>query len=299
VNFATFVLPLLSYAVLVPLTLLARRIGPRELSLWPAVLYVTAAAPSLITLHLDQALYPLLAVSTWALAVTGGASERAWAWGVAAGVVTWLGLFVSFSLAPIVPLAVAFTWLGTESDRAIRARQTLTVGGGMIAAFAVLAMATRAATGYDMIARYQAAMAHHRAWKNWTGAATEVLGAAGLNTVEFLYWLGIPTAALLVGGAAAGAAALARRGDTPSDAMPRGHALIAVTTVATLLATALTGNTKGEVARLWIFLVPAVALAVTATCARLAGARADRLLMAVAGASAVWAVLFKAKQDFW
>jgi hypothetical protein len=81
--------------------------------------------------------------------------------------------------------------------------------------------------------------------------------------------------------------------------MPRGHALIAVTTVATLLATALTGNTKGEVARLWIFLVPAVALAVTATCARLAGARADRLLMAVAGASAVWAVLFKAKQDFW
>ena len=116
-------------AVWVDGEMLSLELLPRRLALWPCALYVSAAPFNLITLHLDQACYPLLAVTLWWCAARAGASPRGSAiWGAAAGFVAWIELFVSFSLLPALPLAAYIGWLRLPArGQAGRRRRVATV----------------------------------------------------------------------------------------------------------------------------------------------------------------------------
>jgi hypothetical protein len=301
-HFASLVLPWLATLALIPLTVLAARFLPRELVLYPAALYLLAPPTALITLHLDQALYPLLATLTWALAAqAGGAAQRGWAWGASAGVAAWLCVFVSFSLLPAIPLAAVFAWAATETgDRLRKARRLLPTLLGFLLAFVFLAAMAWHGAGYDMVDRFCAAMAHHGAWiiahhpdwEGWPESLPLRLLAAVLNLLEFGYWSGIPLIGLYLWSVVAAARLL--------FGLRIGRSELTAIAVGVLLAAAgLFGGSIGETARLWIFMLPAVVLVAADRLKTSGGHRVHECLLAVAANQLAWMFLLKAKQDFW
>ena len=302
VDFAAVALPFLSYLVLVPLSLLSRRMLPDQVALWPALLFVLAPPTALVTLHLDQALYPLLAATTWLLAAQAGcAGRRSWAWGAAAGAMTWLGVFVSFSLIAAIPLTAVFAWAtARQANDRPALRRLLAAGTGFVIAFLLLTSLASHLLNYDLLIRFRAAMLHHREWmishhpewSGWPQATGPLLQVGILNLVEFGYWLGIPLLALGIWGLVAGVRAGVHR-------HCRGNDVVAVALSLVLCLMAVFGGCIGEVARLWIFAIPVVTLIAAERLHNLAGINPRRLLLVLAGMQFAWMFLLKVRQDFW
>ncbi len=304
VNFATVVLPLLSVLTVVPLYFLARVLLPKEYALLPPLLFLLAPPLTLVTLHLDQALYPLLATTSWAFAAYAGETDRrAWLWGTATGVLTWLALFVSFSLLPAAPLVVLFAWLSARTHWSpTKARQLLVAAAGFALAFLVLAALLWFAAGYDMIHRFGAAMGYHRLWmaaihpewQGWPESTTLMLKSSLLNVVEFGYWLGPSLLLLFLFPVAAMIRSFPRRlhGATWGE-------LLGLCTALVLLGMAWFGGSIGETARLWIFTIPPVALTVAYGFTRLNVGSSRTFMLVVGITQLAWMFLLKAKQDFW
>jgi hypothetical protein len=290
-NFATLFFPLFSYAVLWPLGWLGRRfLGPAD-GLWPAFLYVLVPATALVPLHLDAVLYPFLACSLWALAAAvGEACERAAVLlGVAAGAVAWLCLFVSFSLLPALPLALAFA----AAARAREGRQPwypLRALGAGVAAFLVLGWTVWMLGGYDPFERYRQAMTNHMHWKGWQESFR--VPAAITDAAEFLYWLGMPIVLLF----AHQTVAALKRMKRPQS--PSWSARLALGLCFVLAATALLGRTLSEVNRLWLFFVPAMVIVAAQALRRIAGPRTEPALTAVVALQVGWAVVLKCYEGF-
>ena len=301
VHFAAIVLPLLSYMALIPLTLLGRLLLPPGRALWPALLYILVPPTALVTLHLDQAVYPTFAAGVLALAAYAGrAATRPWLPACAAGAVAWLGLFVTFSLLPILPLAAAFAWATIDATEwRTKMRRWLGVLAAFGGAFVLLTILALTISGYDAIHRFQAAMVNHRLsmaafhsdWEGWPDQSGLVLQAGFLNLVEFSYWLGMPVLGLFLWSVVAALGSLARRRSEPADLIAGGTAIV-------LAATALLGGSIGEVARIWIFMVPAVVLVAADRLSKLASERPVLVWHIVAACQFAWMFLLKAKQDF-
>ena len=62
--------------------------------------------------------------------------------------------------------------------------------------------------------------------------------------------------------------------------------------------TAVLGRTIGEVARLWLFFTPAIALVAAPALMRMSGSPARLALTALASIQVLWTVSLKAMQDF-
>ena len=302
VDFATIAMPMLSTLVVIPLTLLASYYLPRRLVLYPALVLLLSAPTVLITLHLDQALYPLIATTLWALAARAGTmTRRIGAWSAAAGAIAWLGVFVSFSLLPTIVIAMVITGTVIPTDTvAGKSRRLLPAAVGFVSAFVLLAVLAKFLANYDMIFRFRSAMAHHQAWiiahhpqwRGWPELPRLRLLSAALNLTEFGYWVGIPLVGLLGSAILVGIRSLARRRATGIEWMAPCVGLV-------LVAASLFGGSIGEVARLWIFMVPLVVLVAVERLGKLAGRRTQTFLFALSAAQLAWTFLLKAKQDFW
>ena len=291
-NFATLFFPLFSYAVLLPLGWLGRRLLDEGDALWPAFLYVLVPATALVPLHLDDVLYPLLACALWAIAAAaaGAGARAAMLLGAGAGAVAWLALFVSFSLLPAVPLAFAFA-------AAARARSPerpwhpvrATVAGA--AAFIGLTLAAWSLAGYDPAERFRQAMTNHAHWKRWQESFRAP--AAITDTAEFAYWLGVPIVLLFVYGTLAALGSLRGRPGRASW-----YARLALGTCLAVAATAVFGRTLSEVNRLWLFFVPAIVIVAAHALRRIAGPRAEEALTAVVALQIAWTMVLKCYEGF-
>ncbi|MGD2109051.1 MAG: hypothetical protein PVI86_06630 [Phycisphaerae bacterium] len=303
VNFAAIVLPVLSVLAVVPIYFVAAAILPRRYALWPPVLYLLTPPVMLVTLHLDQALYPLLASSVWVLSAYAGNSERrAWVWGAAAGGATWVALFVSFSLIPVIPLAACFAWVSAQrSASGSEGRRLVTAAAGYLVTMLALISVAYYAAGYDMARRFEVAMGCHRAWmwsrpgwEDWPEDRWLLLQSSVLNLVEFAYWIG---PALLVAFLYR-VAADTRSALRATSVRNRGWCL-APLMVVLLAGMAWFGGSVGETARLWVFMIPAVTLSVVYGLARLGIGTQSVVPLVVAVSQLAWVVVLKAKQDFW
>ena len=229
----------------------------------------------------------------WCLAAESGARSRgSWVWGLGAGLVAWLCLFVSFSLLPAIALipVIAFTAMAT---RELRAPQLATGALGMFAGFALPALWTRTYAGYDMVLRYERAMAHDAQWKHWNPALDRVLHFTALDLLEFAYWLGPALAVAALVDIVRQAAGLRwTRTSLQRAALP-------VALLASLVAMAVLGKTEGEVVRLWLFMVPLALIVSVRGFAYLGQQRWRHVLVAVVALQAGWTVLLKRGQDFW
>jgi len=106
---------------------------------------------------------------------------------------------------------------------------------------------------YDLLTRYQAAMETHRSHKKLEPGLAAWLRALLINNVEFTLWTGVPLVLLVIFQARSAGIRFWKR-------KPRLLDLVLLGFLGTLLALNVFSQTRSEVGRLWLFLVPAIAL---------------------------------------
>jgi hypothetical protein len=292
INFAILVFPMLCYLTLVPLIYLGRVFLPIGRAHWPALLYVLAAPVTLVTMHLEQVLYPLLTTSLWALCVLAVRDQkRHAAWCVAVGVLIWISLFVSFSLLGALPIAAALAWVAIPAEMG-RRRLRILLRSILVAAipFVSLVLLAWLVAHYDMYATYVRAWNNHRIPKGWDN--TYRLPAAWSTFSEFSYWMGPPILVSFLWGAWSSVIGVVRQ--------RRSELFLGIAVLLTILTTALFGSTYTEAVRLWMFYLPAVALV---AAQRLSDGietswELRTTASVVVAAQLVWTVALKNWQDF-
>ncbi len=225
-----------------------------------ALLTATSPGLLLITYHLDGAVYPLLALlALLPVCVAMGKEHRGRHLSFSAmvllsaalaGALLALGLYISFSLLPVIPLAlgiVAAFALAAEPHTRPWRRVALTLIGFAAGAFAVHAVLITA-LHYQPAQRFHAAMAYHERWK----AGVPTLPWRGWSLLEFSLYAGLPLMATLLG-RALGALRRAREAR-------RAPATLLAPGVVVIMAVLAGLSGTNEVARLWLFMVPVVAL---------------------------------------
>lgn len=249
---AALLWPLLSYLVLVPLRAVVFRISGAGTALLACASYLLVPSTGLITLHTDQFLFPLLAtLSVWA--GQEAALRRSVAASVAAGVWLWATGFFTFPLLLMGPVVIAVMWsargtTGADGPGAAVGsvlRLSASFVGGIILGY----LLTRWLLAYDVAVRLADARQFNAVWKGWDGGAFQTLYFAWMNLLEFALWVGVPIALLAASriGRAVRQLAAGRTGAMVGPALA----------VASVLAyVAFFGQSKGETARLWLFLVP-------------------------------------------
>jgi methylthioxylose transferase len=203
---------------------------------WALALWVLSPATVLYTATSADAVFAV-ALAGAALAAHRGLVRRSWAWTLAGGVLLWVGSMLTYAavLVLVFLLVGAAGRLGREPGWAL--------GWAAATAATVLGLAGLLwlATGYDPLA---AVRATHAAYQAAPGSAGRpYLPWLVGDPVAFGGMLGIPLFAALVAGAVA---VVVRRAWTGVDAA----------TLACLLAASSWGFTRGEVERIFLFLVP-------------------------------------------
>lgn len=284
--------PLLTFLTLIPLVVLGRALLYDARTGYDAALvWLTTPAVLLVNLHLDGALFPLLGTTAVALAAVGARSGRPIA-SIAGGCVAAIGAYCTFGLVPVVGLGVGCALLvageraahGAPWGRALRpTAHALLFVGGAACTTALLVLLLR----YDPLQRYARALAFHTEWKAFV--PTRIWRA--LSLVEFFLYAGIPLAlAFAAELALALRAALQRELLAPS--------LWTLGFAATLAVLAALQGTN-EVARLWLFMTPFLALSVAGGLrARTAGDPRRGVLLTLAATQAALAVLMKVTQPW-
>ncbi|MFP4056121.1 MAG: glycosyltransferase family 39 protein [Candidatus Brocadiia bacterium] len=276
----TFVVRLAGCLVVLPAYALGRSLYGRRTALLAAGF--AAAVPSLLMFSpaLDVC-FPVLALSACWLGLTAGqkgSGRRAFA----AGLVVSAGLFLSLSFAVVAGwtglLGVVGLWRGQGRGPAGTWAKLLACGGaGVLVPVGVL----YAVVGYNSFAVWRACWEGNAEFNARTqrGYWTWLV----LNPLEYGFFLGVPVACLFVARSLRELRALRtkglRAGDWPTLIL-----------AGLLVALDLAGANRGEVARLWMFLMPACAVGAAAEVERLAPYRLAAFAVVFA-AQAVQAVL--------
>jgi len=109
------------------------------------------------------------------------------------------------------------------------------------------------ALNYDFFQRYQLAMAQHWHAKDYLPGLKPMLEAFLLNNVEFAVWTGAPMALFFI-------TRLVRSGNAFLHRKAGSLDGLLAAFMVTYLVVGLLGQTRGEVQRLWLFMVPLVCL---------------------------------------
>jgi hypothetical protein len=295
-TFASFFFPLVAALALLPLAWLSRMVLDRESATRSLALFPFLPSLTLITLHLDQCLYPLLAITCIGLFIHGTQRGRAWAL-VLSGAVFYLALYVSFSIAVLAPMLALAALLAP----ALEPRQPgpkrpllrrLADIGLFAAGFVLLLAAFRLAFDYDPLVRYRNTMALHAHWKVASWSASDTLRFGLLDLIEFCCWTGMPLTVLFLLDQARTVSAAARRRPLPGNAL-------AIALSVALLALAFAGRTVAETARLWLFIVPLVVLFAGRALSESRLLRTRAAMLAVVLLQFLTILAIKRFQDFW
>ena len=123
------------------------------------------------------------------------------------------------------------------------------MAAGLLTAFLLF----RLVLHYDVLLRYTTAMANHRRAKEYTPGLEQWWHAFLLNHAELLTWNGFPFILLALAQMVRSLIACIQRKAAPLDELAAAFFL-------TYGALNLFGQTNGEVQRLWLFMVPLIAI---------------------------------------
>jgi hypothetical protein len=262
-------LPIVSGLVLLPLYGLANRVHDRRTAAWAVALYPLVSSFALWSARWEQ-FYPLLAATAWYL-LHLGLSERRWLAGLAAGLAVSAASLLSFSIvALLLPMGIfAALWLSAQPA------ETRNLSSVAIILFAfVLGLVSpwvlyRLAVGTGFVEIWRVSMAFHlgldRGRETWLA----------YHLYDFFVFLGIPLALLFLVALVRAlressrcvAARLPHSAKLSSPQGVDGRPILTVASAMTLalalglLALNLSGTSRGEVARVWLFLTPFAVLA--------------------------------------
>jgi hypothetical protein len=299
--FAALAWPLMTYLVCLPLPLIGGAAGRRSPGGAAAILFSVAPNVTLVTLHLDQCLYPLLAALPVLLALHALRRRAKWAAGLA-GVTLYLGLYVSFSLLPLLLLIGLLGLLvpaggrqvgrrGSGGDLLAVARERAPLAAIFVASLALADVVFRLALDYDIARRYAGVIDAHLAWKHVSWTLLNVRHYALLDLAEFALWSGLPIVLLFLARAIRAIERADRRVLRPGDAL-------VIATTATLLAMAILGRTAAETGRLWIYMVPFLCVGASEEIAALGRSRGRAVLWAAVFCQLALVLATKRYQDF-
>lgn len=252
-TFATYTYPLLTYLAIIPLFYLCQLYMKKKHAILPCILYLFVPSVTLITLHLDQVLYPTLFVLFLYL-IMYSCNKNIFIFSILSGTVAYLALYVSFSLLPCIPLALMFAgvhyYSSSKNNKLIRFLKVL---AGFIVGMLILVITFKLLLNYNPFLRYLNAMAYHQAWKAWEPGIEDMVLYGFLNYIEFACWIGLPMAVFY----------LANVGRTVGEIVKKRlniMNLYSLSLVFIFVLLGFFGKTKGEVHRLWIFTVPLICI---------------------------------------
>jgi methylthioxylose transferase len=217
---------------------------------WAVVYWALAPAVVLYAATSADAMWvPVLAGA--AVAAHRGLQRRSVAWTLAGGALLWLASMMTFAAVLVLPfLLVRAAGVALGPGGRGEGAWGWVLRWGFLTAATVLALvlALWLTAGYDVVAAVRAVSdfwstapgTRTRSWWKWAGG----------DLVAFAAILGVPLTAALVAG-------------TWTSLRRRAWWSLEAATLASLLAGAMWGHTRGEVERMWQFLVPfAVVVAV-------------------------------------
>ena len=292
-TFASLLWPAISYLVLVPMFLLAKIIMDERRAIFACALYLVVPSACLVTLHTDQVFFPAFGVMTLFLLVKACKKQSALLF-AATGAAFYLIVFCSFGLLAMLPLAatVCIPFFVTRPFGRSQLMSIAKCALALVAGLLLTAILFKALFGYDVLVRYQHAMAHHVAWKGWDGKVRTVIYCAFIDSIEYILWLGLPLALLLL-------CNWVRSATQTAKGCLSAHFCLSIGLLAVFVALAFFGKTKGETARLWLFLVPYICLLVSDEIyARFRPRWRAWIVFLVIGLQFVTVYLTKLHQDF-
>jgi hypothetical protein len=260
-TFASLFWPLLSYLPILPIYLLSKLFINGKLTYVPSILYLSIPSVTLITLHLDQCLYPLLFISALTSFIYGVVLRNATLI-VLAGMISSLSVFISFSLV-IVPVFILLilllerikSLLPMRPENAPSVDPILTSNAkfflysvGFVAVNAILFFLLN----YNLLTNYLFILSNHQTFKitDWSIGTTVYVG--WLDILEFALWVGLPLFSLSISHAIRAFRKITAQNDI--------YTLSASAYLLVLFGLAFFGRTVAETARLWLFLTPLVVI---------------------------------------
>lgn len=247
-------LPLASGLTVLPLYGLARRIYGRSTAAWAAALYPLVPSFALWSARWEQ-FYPLLACSAWYLFHVGLVDSRRSAL-LAAGLILSLASMLNFGvLAVLLPMGLsALIWWLTHLNGRYKKRPDTSAGlAAFVAGLASLWIVYRLAFGTGFSDIWRVSMSYH------LGLSRDYWTWLVYHLYDFFAFLGLPLALLFIVALVAGIRDLRQR---RYDALTLGVA-------SGLILLDISGTSRGEVARVWLFLTPFAALVGARGLARL------------------------------
>lgn len=214
-------------------------------ALHAALAYPLIPAAALFLSQWD-AVYPLLGLLAWSTALRGLASSRGWAWWLLSGLILSLMTWLSYGLLIMVPMVGLYLlWHGWEQRSEglswLRSLGWMLLGWALpwLAAWVVWDMALPSLFMASLSQHYDL-VTHARRYSIWLWA----------NGLDLALWLG-PGILLLAGVSTIG---LVR--SRHQDGWMRPLAALALIWWGMVVLLDVSGVSRGEVGRLWIFLMP-------------------------------------------
>lgn len=252
-TFAAYIFPLIAVLVVFPLVYVGRFLLNENTGAYlAAVFYFTLPNFTQFPLFHDQFLLPMIFMSVMALMLFASQKRSFWLYTLT-GVALYLSAFTSFSLLPMLGFALVWFVLTFISSQEAAWVDFLKVLLGVAVGLLLAALIFYQFLEYDPIARYQAAFAQHREIKFFNTDQGQFWSILLQNNLEYFILIGFPMAALFIYQSFASLLSFAGSRQSRMD-------IFTVTLFVTYIALNLMGQTRDEVARIWLFLAPAVCL---------------------------------------
>jgi hypothetical protein len=261
-KFIAYVFPLLSFLVLITIYHIGKNFFEKETRVFPTILYIFFPNVLLMTLELDQVLFPFLFMLGF-IFVKIATTKKSLPLAFIAGGMTYLVLFFSFSLLPLIVLSLSWfliEYLLVNQERDFYALLKAVLG--YVLAFIFFYFIFRIFINYDFFTRFVNSLDSHREIMGYEKGAEQLLKLILLNNVEFATWIGFPAMILYI----------CRNIDAIRSILSRKRTDLDNLTIAfgiTFLTLNVFGQTIGEVGRLWLFLVPMISIFASAQIDRM------------------------------
>jgi hypothetical protein len=169
-------------------------------------------------------------------------------------------MFISFAMTFLVVCYLVQLGIALYLGR-MKLQRMLVVTSGFLLGVLGMHLVFNTLLDYDAFESYSRAMAVHREVKLFQPGIGQIASAIAQNNLELLFWIGLPVAVL------ASIAVLRASWRVITREAGGEDELLSAFLVAYLLLN-IFGQTRGEVGRLWLFLLPVVSIAVVVELTR-------------------------------
>lgn len=263
-RFITILYPLIAMLTLIPLYSFSRQFAGNTNPWLSSILYLTCPNVILIPLFLDQTLYPLLFMILLNFLLYT-MHQQSPILSLICGFCIYLALYFTFSMLPVMLLAAL--WIAIEMLLGnLGWKKALLMLTGLMLGVLLGYLLLRYTLNYDILIRYQAAFERHRQLKIFESNAQNLPSTLLVNNLDIAAWSGFPVYLLFLWGAGRVLITEIKKWfekrkqalkKTVNTAPPLSHlSAFTLAMIITYLGLNLFGQTRGEVGRIWLFLVP-------------------------------------------